>query len=258
MPTSDFLGIDFDYGKAIKNPAELGMGEGGEKFLDGTSLGQNFIGLGNYTEVLFTEETNALKSSGPLGNRYFIETDKLCSGLDQTDSSKNRYVLVDNRPPTYLRDSVGRGMIPSLLHNVARLNPLTIAESLIPEQLTGDTGDNNCVEVNVIEKLQRDNGSIYEQTSEIYMTKNNIRDVNPCYFDTNNINGNSTNKYVNPISGNQGRRCGETFSSMNQPVEEEVEENNYSNMPDDKLIQLYLSTITIIGLYAVLKLINKR
>ena len=103
-----------------------------------------------------------------------------------------------------------------------------------------------------------DNGSIYEQTSEIYMTKNNIRDVNPCYFDSNNIDGNPTKKYVNPISGNQGRRCGETFSSMNQPVEEEVEENNYSNMPDDKLIQLYLSTITIIGLYAVLKLINKR
>ena len=255
MPTSDFLGIDFNYGNAIKNPAELGMGTGGEKFLDGTSLGQNFIGLGNYTEVLFTEKTNALKSSGPLGNRYFIETDKLCSGLDQTDSSKNRYVLVDNRPPTYLTG--GRGLIPSVLHNVARLNPVTIAKSLIPENPLSDS--NKCVPVKVIEKLQRDNGSIYDQTSEIYMTKNNIRDVNPCYFDGNTINGNSTNKHVNPITGQKGRNCGETFSSMNQPIEEEeVEENNYSKMPDDKLIQLYLSTITIIGLYAVLKLINKR
>ena len=90
------------------------------------------------------------------------------------------------------------------------------------------------------------------------MTKNNIRDVNPCYFDTNIINGKSTDKFVNPITGEKGRKCGETFSSMNQPIEEEVEENNYSKMPDDKLIQLYLSTITIIGLYAVLKLINKR
>ena len=256
MPTSDFLGIDFDYGKAIKNPAELGMGEGGEKFLDGASLGQNFTGLRNYTEVLFTEETNALKSSGPLGNRYFIETDKLCSNLPQTDSSKNRYVLVDNRPPTYLRDSVGRGMIPSLLHNVARLNPVTIVKSLIPENPVSD--NNKCVKVKVIEKSQLDNGDVSDETYNIYMTKNNIRDVNPCYFDSNNIDGNPTKKYVNPISGNQGRRCGETFSSMNQPVEEEVEENNYSNMPDDKLIQLYLSTITIIGLYAVLKLINKR
>tara|TARA_B100002051_G_scaffold52093_1_gene47332 strand:+ start:11994 stop:12755 length:762 start_codon:yes stop_codon:yes gene_type:complete len=253
MPTSDFLGIDFNYGNAIKNPAELGMGKGGKKFLDGTSLGQNFIGLGNYTEVLFTEKTNALKSSGPLGNRYFIETDKLCSNLPQTDSSKNRYVLIDNRPPSYLAG--GRGMIPSLLHNVARLNPLTIAESLIPEQLTGD---NNCVEVNVIQKLQRADGSIYDDYETIYMTRKNIEDVNPCYFNRNKIDGNETNKHVNPMSKDKGRNCGETFSSMNQPIEEEVEENNYSKMPDDKLIQLYLSTITIIGLYAVLKLINKR
>ena len=254
MPTDDFLGIDFNYGQAIKNPDELEMGTQGNKFLKGARLGQNFTGLGNYTEVLFTENTDALKSSGPLGNRYFIETNKLCSDLDQTDSSKNRHVLVDNRPPSYLAG--GRGMIPSLLHNVARLNPITIAKSLIPENPVSDS--NKCVKVKVIEKLQRDNGSIYEEKPIIYMTKNNIRDVNPCYFDTNIINGKSTDKFVNPITGEKGRKCGETFSSMNQPIEEEVEENNYSKMPDDKLIQLYLSTITIIGLYAVLKLINKR
>ena len=46
---------------------------------------------------------------------------------------------------------------------------------------------------------------------------------------------------------------------MNQPIEEEIEEeNNYSKMPDDQLMQLYLSSLTLLGLYLVLKFINKR
>lgn len=259
MPTNDFTGIDFNYRKAINSPPEMGMGSEGDKFIDGDgNLGSNFTNVLKYGEALFVNNS-AIKSGG-LGNRYFIETNKLCKNLDQTtDGSKNRFVLLDNRGYSKA------GIIPSLMNNVSKLNPVTITKALIPENPL--SSENDCVKVNVIEKLQdananynlKDYKSKDDSSKPVYMTKKNIRDVNPCFFDENTIGGSSTGIHQNPVTGVKGRNCGESFSSMNQPIEEEiVEENNYSKMPDDKLSQLYLSTITILGLYIVLKFINKR
>ena len=259
MPTSDFTGIDFNYAKSFKLPSEMGMGTEGYKFMDDDgNLGSNFTNVLKYGEALFVNNS-AIKSGG-LGNRYFIETNKVCSNLPQTDSSRNRHVLLDNRGNSKV------GLIPSLMINVNRLNPLTIGKALIPENPLSSY-DNDCVEVNVIEKLQNKNNnynlqdyySKNDSSKPVYMTKKNIRDVNPCFFDGNTIGDSKTARYQNPVTGVKGRNCSETFSSMNPPIEEEiVEENNYSKMPDDKLSQLYLSTITILGLYVVLKFIHKR
>jgi len=257
MPTSDFTGIDFNYVKAMNTPSEMGMGDEGDKFIDGDgNLGSNFTNVLKYTGALFANNS-AIKSGG-LGNRYFIETNKACKNLDQTttDGSKNRFVLLDNRGYSKV------GIIPSLMNNVSKLNPVTITKALIPE--TPGSPENNCVKVNVIEKLQDNNYNLQDYYSDdnpkpIYMTKKNIRDVNPCFFGDNTIDGSETDEYQNPVTGTKGRNCRDTFSSMNPPIEEEiVEENNYSKMPDDKLSQLYLSTITILGLYVVLKFIHKR
>ena len=252
MPTSDFTGIDFNYRKAINSPPEMGMGTEGDKFIDGNgNLGSNFTNVLEYTGALFVNNS-AIKPGG-LGNRYFIETNKVCSNLDQTtDGSKNRFVLLDNRGYSKA------GIIPSLMNNVSKLNPVTITTALIPEDPLSSY-DNDCVKVNVIEKLQDANGNLQRKDEQIYMTRKNINDVDPCFFDDNTIGDSTTAEYQNPVSGETGKNCGETFSSMNPPIEEEiVEENNYSKMPDDKLSQLYLSTITILGLYVVLKFIHKR
>tara|TARA_Y100000996_G_scaffold381798_1_gene336550 strand:- start:82 stop:861 length:780 start_codon:yes stop_codon:yes gene_type:complete len=259
MPTSDFTGIDFNYGKAFNSPREMGMGIEGDKFIDGNgNLGSNFTNVLKYGDALFVNNS-AIKPGG-LGNRYFIKTNKVCKNLDQTDSSRNRHVLLDNRGYSNV------GIIPSLMNNISKLNPVTITKALIPENPLSSY-DNDCVEVNVIEKLQNknDNYNLQDYYSKndslkpVYMTKKNIRDVNPCFFDENTIGGNKTSKHQNPVTGVTGKNCDETFSSMNPPIEEEiVEENNYSKMPDDKLSQLYLSTITILGLYVLLKFIHKR
>ena len=252
MPTSDFTGINFNYVKAMNTPREMGMGDEGDKFIDGNgNLGSNFTNVLKYTGALFANNS-AIKSGG-LGNRYFIETNKACKNLDQTDISRNRHVLLDNRGYSKV------GIIPSLMNNVTKLNPVTITKALIPE--TPGSSENDCVKVNVIEKHQNEgkNYNLQDYMEEIYMTKKNIRDVNPCFFDDNKIDDSTTAKYQNPVTGTKGRNCRDTFSSMNPPIEEEiVEENNYSKMPDDKLSQLYLSTITILGLYVVLKFIHKR
>ena len=252
MPTSDFTGIDFNYRKAINSPSEMGMGTEGDKFIDGNgNLGSNFTNVLKYGDALFVNNS-AIKPGG-LGNRYFIETNKVCKNLDQEDSSRNRHVLLDNRGYSKV------GIIPSLMNNISKLNPVALTKALKPENPL--SSENDCVEVNVIEKLQNENNNynLWDYKEDIYMTKKNIRDVNPCFFDKNTIGDSTTAKYQNPVTRIKGRNCGETFSSMNQPIEEEiVEENNYSKMPDDKLSQLYLSTITILGLYVVLKFIHKR
>jgi|TARA_R110001592_G_scaffold226353_4_gene482492 hypothetical protein len=257
MPTNDFTGINFNYTKAINTPVEMGMGTEGDKFIDGDgNLGSNFTNVLKYGGVFFDYNStikDAEGGGGGIGNRYFIETNKSCSNLDQDDISINRYVLLDNRGYSKV------GIIPSLMNNVSKLNPVALTKALIPENPL--SSENDCVKVNVIEKLQNEqnNYKVKDYNEEIYMTKKNIRDVNPCFFDGNTINDSTTSKYQNPVTGIKGNNCGETFSSMNQPIEEEiVEENNYSKMPDDKLNQIYLSTITILGLYVVLKFINKR
>ena len=92
MPTSDFTGIDFNYRKAINSPSEMGMGTEGDKFIDGNgNLGSNFTNVLKYGEALF-DYNSAIKSGG-LGNRYFIETNKVCSKLGQEDISRNRHVF---------------------------------------------------------------------------------------------------------------------------------------------------------------------
>ena len=50
----------------------------------------------------------------------------------------------------------------------------------------------------------------------------------------------------------------EPFSSIHGDIVDDKDVYNYSKMPDDKLVQLYLSTLTIAGMYIVLKLINKK
>ena len=46
MPTSDFTGINFNYVKAMNTPREMGLGDEGDKFIDGNgNLGSNFTNV---------------------------------------------------------------------------------------------------------------------------------------------------------------------------------------------------------------------
>tara|TARA_Y100000768_G_C23982055_1_gene686471 strand:- start:1523 stop:2332 length:810 start_codon:yes stop_codon:yes gene_type:complete len=261
----------FDYISAIKKPSEMGMGGASDKTISLTGFGPNIPALSEYGKAFTNVDTSATKTNGVLGDRYFLRTNKKCQpGFKCKGEEGYRHVLINNRPTGNIlftnEKGVGaRGLIPGLLHNIDRMNPITLLKSLQPENILDD--NNNCECVNVNEKIQAGGGGIVDSTKFVSITKKHIKELNPCYFADNTTNENlATGVNINPITKENGVECSDTFSSMNHESdyegeyegEYEREYNNYSNMPDDKVIQLYISTITIIGLYMVIKLISKK
>jgi len=232
MPVNNFLGEDFDYIGAFNNPRDCSpgpcMGEGGDKIMD------NLKGTLKYgNALLFHSDSDDLrrvqKNSGVLGNKYFINSGVDCETPE--GDTVSRHIYVDNRPTgniPFINQLVGdgglpKGLIPGLLSNVERLNPVKLLNALVPE--VGDAA--KCKERTVTEIRQRDNGSTYSEEVKVYMTDKDYQEVEP-------------------------------FSSIHDDIIDEKDVTNYSKMPDDKLVQLYLSTLTIAGMYIVLKLINKK
>ena len=132
-----------------------------------------------------------------------------------------------------------QGLLPGMMSNLQRTDPSGLLKAVLPS----NPDDSECHEVTLKTYHQEGNGKVTPRTETQHMTKYDI-----CQVDSSNFAGKDKSQYT----------C-DGFSSMNQPIEEEVEEeNNYSKMPDDQLMQLYLSSLTLLGLYLVLKFINKR
>ena len=142
MPVNNFLGEDFDYIGAFNNPRDCSpgpcMGESGGKIMD------NLKGTLKYgNALLFHSDSDDLrrvqKNPGVLGNKYFIN-----SGIDcktPEGDTVSRHIYVDNRPTgniPFINQLVGdgglpKGLIPGLLSNVERLNPVKLLSALVPE-----------------------------------------------------------------------------------------------------------------------------
>ena len=124
---AEFLGETYPYWDQIKNPESMGMSDKG----DLPTLGKDIGGLINYVEVLVTGESDASKTGGPLGNKFFLKTGGMC--MDQATKQKvPRSIYVDNVPDgniPFISSGMGqnfssaRGLIPGTMSNMNRLNP---------------------------------------------------------------------------------------------------------------------------------------
>jgi hypothetical protein len=239
MPVADFLGEDYDYINAFYNPRDCVGGVGPCMGEQGDKIIANLEGTVSYGNALLFESTpsdpnRVIKNTGPLGNKYFINSGIDCKTPEGKDATK--YIFVNNQPSgnlPFLDKLVGeggmpRGLIPGLMSNVARLNPIKLLSALKPE--IGDAAE--CKERTVKEIRQRDNGTHRTDMVKVYMTDG---DYNEALADGL-----------------------ETFSSIYGDNDDPRPDDNYSKMPDDTLIQIYLSTLTITGMYILLKFMNKR
>ena len=247
--SDNFLGEDFDYMNAFYKPLEAGGPGMGP---DSGDIYSNIKGTIAYGLALVSEEkkgkTKVQKNGGVLGNAYFINTNTECKTGD--GDTANRYIYISNRPTGKIAALDGlipnmptmpQGLLPGMMSNIQRTNPSGLLNAVLP----ANSDDSKCHEVTLKTFHQQGNGKVTSPPAgeKNYMTKYDICQVDPSNFPT----------------GKKPDMCAEQFSSMNQPIEEEIEEeNNYSKMPDDQLMQLYLSSLTLLGLYLVLKFINKR
>lgn len=222
----ELLGPDYPYYKMIKSPSELGMSDSGD------AIANNIGGLVAYTEVLVTGRGKASRTGKPLGEKFFLKTGAKCKDK-KTGEKVNRSLYINTIPDgsiPFISSGVGaqftsfEGLVPGTLSDLSRINPLAIFQAFMlgnePEcqAITMPTVDNNNI----------------ESTETAYVLTNDLQNMPACWFPSRK----------NPITNEQ---CREAFTNLTTQKERK-----------DFLTHIYLSAVSLLGLYIFLKLWLKK
>lgn len=231
------IGPTYPYYKNIKTPTEIGMSDKGTI----QQMTKDINGLIQYVELLVTGDSNASATGGPLGNKFFLKTGAKCAAIDScTDSNDastcqkvDRYIYVNNIPQgniPFISSGLGvnfsefKGLIPGAMGNLNVLNPFAIMRAFL-------SGSNPPCQQITMQTITSDN---IKSSESHYVTLADIQNMDPCSFS----NG------KNPVSG---QNCRETFQNLEPEI----------LMPSDPLAQVYFTSLGIVGLYILYRLMEK-
>ena len=220
----ELLGPDYNYSKEIKSPDELGISSHGSI----SALTKDVTGLIAYVNVLAVGGGRGQKTSGPLGDRFFLKTGAKCKNVANGELV-HRSIYVDNIPDgsiPFITEALGgaklttfEGLVPGVMSNLARIHPMQMFQAF----MTGSTPDCKAIALNTVDK---NNVSI---TETAFLTLDDIKIV-------------------------------ESFESLNDNDDNDDIKNkikNYSKMPDDIYIKIYYSALGLFGLYILMRLFKK-
>jgi len=224
-PESNFIGPDYPYASNIKSPDELHMGTTGGR------IDANISGLINYVNILVSGQSDASKTGGPLGNKYFLKTIGECKA---TDTGKNvpRYIYINNVPTGGLgfissqlakKNTGFKGLIPGAMNKLNDLNPLGLMHAFT----TGSNPDCEQITLQTID-VNNNKGSETHYVAVVDINNQNLREG----FTSNNLNYYSNAASYNP-------------SSVDYVL------------PDDPFIQLYFAGISGLVIYILYMIIRK-
>lgn len=222
----EILGPDYPYYKYINSPSEMGMGAGGDK------IATNIGGLLAYTNLLVTGKGKASTTGNPLGNKFFMKTGAQCKDVD-TGELVTRSLYINNVPDgtiplmssmTGASFSTFKGLVPGILSDMNELNPLKIFQAFM-------LGNEPECKQQTMEVINTNNVSSKDTQ---YIALADIKSMNPCWFDNRK----------NPITN---ATCKEAFSKIEK-----------GKMPQDIVIQIYYSSLGLIGLYILMKLVTMK
>lgn len=212
------LGPPYHYYQRIKSPKQMGMKAKGSI----GAITDNIEGLIAYVQVLVTGGGKAQKGNAKaLGNKFFLKTGATCKDK-ATGDTVSRSVYIDNVPD---------GSIPFI---------------------TGTTG----IKMTSMRGL-------------VPGTMSNLAKINPFeLFQAFMMGSNPECKAVTlPVIDSKGKKSKEThyvaladiqnMKESFQGIENLENIIDYSQIPDDKLIQLYYSALGILGLYILFRLFQK-
>lgn len=255
----------YNYVENIKSPEELGLSSRGTL----SQMVKNVDGLVNYADLLLIGNSKASKAGGgPLGNKFFSNTNSVCKDVDNKEDV-DRYIYINNIPSGSLPvlSQVGvkseslRGLIPGVLENANVLNPATIVNSLSggikPE----------CKKV----KLETINNNNEKNDETHHISIQDLNNMNPCDFI------NKDGYYPHPISGKKcksgfivERKEGIRKSNLNKKENNNIFKSEFDNaapffhydkiildetirkkskLPDDTISQIFLLSISCVGIY---------
>lgn len=231
------LGPTYPYYKNIKTPTQIGMSDKGTI----QQMSKDINGLIQYVELLVTGNSKASATGGPLGNKFFLQTGAKCAAIDScsnpNDSSTcqqvDRYIYINNVPEgniPFISSGLGvnfsefKGLIPGAMGNLNVLNPFAIMRAFL-------SGSNPPCQQLTMQTITTDN---IKSSESHYVTLADIQNMDPCTF--------SDGK--NPVTG---KKCTETFQNLQPEV----------LMPSDPLAQVYFSSLGVVGLFILYRLMEK-
>jgi len=232
------LGPTYNYAKNINSPQQLGMSERGSM----QQLGKNIMGLVAYVQLLVEGGGDASRTGHPLGNKFFLQTGGKCVDVNSKQDAE-RFIYVDNVADgsiPLISNAAGvqfsefRGLIPGVLSDANVLNPFAILGSF----MAGSKPD--CQEISM-EVLDNNNVSNNE-THHVALA--DIANIPPCSF-------HEKGGRKNPVTGVP---CSMAFQNMKN----EPQSYGELGMPDDPIVQLYFACLSILGIYVLYRIIEKK
>ena len=209
---------NYNYYKYIKTPTEMGIETGSSL----SNVSDGVAGIFKYIKVLVEGKSGASKISGPLGNKFFVETSEKCIER-RTKEEKKRSLYFDNVPTGNLgiiKDtgenfSDFRGLIPGAIENMMGLENIDFfsifSQSKIP--------DCDLVRLKTID-IKNKHGE-----AEGYVIIDDIKKISPCNFPNRE----------NPETKDICKR--ESFMLQNYMKEDEIDNanlyKNYYKLDDD-------------------------
>ena len=228
------LGPNYSYANNIKMPSELGMSGAGSI----QQMAKNIDGLIGYVEIMASGGGSASKTGRPLGNKFFLRTGGKCVDVE-TKQDVDRYVYINNVPDgdiPFISSGMGvnfsdlRGLIPGVLSDLNVLNPFAILSSF----LSGSKPDCQAITMEVI-----DVNNVIDKGTH-FVSKADISNINACSFPDRK----------NPANG---KVCVEAFDNDKSSLDYQT-----ITMPDDPIVQLYFGCLSILTLYILYRMIEKK
>lgn len=229
----------YDYGKAIKNTNEMGIGDTAD--LD--QLKTNVSGLSQYTKILTTGKSSALKTNGfPLGNNYFMYTGVKCNPKENPKNEVKLYTYVANAP-----SGSNSGLITSIIKDVVKLNPLALMSSTKSQM-----NNNKCIQVELPHITQNENGSHNLKYLKKHIGVNELNDMTS-YLCSTAYKSEILKRNPNKI------KCNEGFKIMNDYLNNDNDDdiNKYKlNTNNTNISAIYHASISLMLIYVLYKLIK--
>ena len=242
-----YLGPSYNYAGHIKSPAELDMRSDGNF----SALADDVGGLLAYVDVLVggkgdlacgSKNLNGTEYCNPLGNQFFMDTPVKCKDI-ATKKMVTRSIYINNIPDgsiPMITDITGasfddfKGIMPGIMSNIAQIKPMQILNAFT-------SGSSAACQMITMPTMSVTNNPGYDNR---YVTNIDISNMPSSWFS----NG------VAP-KGSYDLREPEGFCNHSDIQGAKVD---YSKMPNDIVIRFYYSTLGLLGLYILLRLMLRK
>jgi hypothetical protein len=246
------LGPTYDYSAQIKTPAELDMSSRGTF----GALGNNISGLMDYVRALVTGKAGT-HTGEPLGTKFFLPTMMKCKDV-ATGNKVTRSLYINNIPDgsiPFITTGLGgetfsnndmKGLIPGIMSNLGQINPLQIL-------LAFTSGGSSACQAITMETVDVNNN---HSTGTGYVSNVDIKMMNSAWFAAPGQT--SKPDTTDPEDSDESFATMHSNSSILEPKTLQGSKIDYSRMPNDFFIKIYLSSLGLLGLYIFLKMMLRK